>query len=264
MEMVNNIIDFIFPKSSIISGKPLDEFNSNNYLSEDEISLLKTVTSSDLADLSNKLISDHSFSHFAFYEGDNFSKIIYQLKYGGMKKLGVFMGELLGKKLEEYFLNSDLPEFDYIIPVPLFKTKYRERGYNQADYICSGLSKVLHTGFRNDIIKRIRHTKSQTMLNRDERMENVKGAFVFNEKYSYEISGKKVIIVDDVATTGSTINEVIKVIRQYTKSEVMGCTLAMARDWARVYGVYGVYVVYRVYRVLKNSKELVDSITSDI
>jgi len=230
MEMVNNIIDFIFPKTCIISGKTLDEFNSNNYLSDDEISSLKTVTSSDRSDLSNKLISDHSFSHFAFYEGDDFSNIIYQLKYGGMKKLGIFMGELLGKELKKYFEEKDLPDFDYIIPVPLFKTKFRERGYNQSDFICMGLSKVLHAESKNDMIKRIRHTKSQTMLNREERIENVRGAFVFNENYFDKIVGKKVIVVDDVITTGSTINEVIKVVRQCSESDVMGCTLAMARD----------------------------------
>jgi len=230
MEMVNNIVDFIFPKTSIISDKKLDESNSNNYLFDDETSSLKTVTFTDLADLSNKLISDLSFSHFAFYEGDDFSKIIYQLKYGGMKNLGVFMGELLGKELKKYFAEKDLPDFDYIIPVPLFKTKFRERGYNQADYICMGLSKVLGIGFENNIVRRIRHTKSQTKLNRDERIVNMKDAFVFNESYSNKVAGKKIIVVDDVITTGSTINEVIKIIRQHSEDEVMGCTLAMARD----------------------------------
>jgi len=230
MEMVNNIIDFIFPKTCIISDKTLDENNSNNYLSDDEISSLRIVTSFDRTDLSNKLISRYTFSQFAFYEGDDFSKIIYQLKYGGMKKLGIFMGELLGKELKKYFVEKDLTDYDYIIPVPLFKTKFRERGYNQSDYICIGLSKVLHAEFKNDIVKRIRHTKSQTKLNREERIENVRGAFVFNANYSDKITEKKVIVVDDVITTGSTINEVIQVVRQHSKSEVMGCTLAMARD----------------------------------
>jgi len=230
MEMVHNIIDFIFPKTCIISGKKLDESNSNNYLFDDEISSLETVTFTDRADLSNKLISDHSFSHFAFYEGEDFSKIIYQLKYGGMKKLGIFMGKLLGKELKKYFEEKGLPDFDYIIPVPLFKTKFRERGYNQSDYICMGLSKVLGVGFENNIVKRIKHTKSQTKLNRDERIVNMKDAFVFNENYSNKVAGKRIIVVDDVITTGSTINEVIKVVRQYSKSDVMGCTLAMARD----------------------------------
>lgn len=228
--MVNSFIDFVFPKTCIISDKKIDESNSNNYLLDEEINLLRIVTSSDLADLKNKLISKHSYTHFAFYEGDDFSKIIYQLKYGGMKNLGIFMGELLGKELKKHLEEKELPVFDYIIPVPLFKTKFRERGFNQSDYICIGLSNVLHAEFKNDIVKRIKHTKSQTKLNKEERIENVRDAFVFSENYTDKIFGKKVIVVDDVITTGSTINEVIKIIRQHSEDEVMGCTLAMARD----------------------------------
>ncbi|MEO6694741.1 MAG: phosphoribosyltransferase family protein [Ignavibacteria bacterium] len=230
MEIFQNIIDFVFPRVCIISDKILNEQNSNKHLSDDNLHSLQTITLTDRTDLAGKLVSENSFSHFAFYEGDDFSKIIYQLKYCGMKKLGILMGELLGKELKIYCKENNIPDYDYIIPVPLFKTKFRERGYNQSDYLSIGLRKVLNAEVRSDIIKRVRHTKSQTKLKKYERAKNVKGAFVFNESYTDEIRGKRVIVVDDVVTTGSTINEVINTLREYNVSEVMGCTLAMARE----------------------------------
>lgn len=226
---LTSFVDFVFPKTSIISGKRLDENNSNQYISDDEIELIDRVSKNDLIDLEKKLISDHSFALFAFREDDDFSKIIYQLKYGGMKMLGVYLGRMLGNELKKYITQNNLPDFDIIIPVPLFKTKVRERGYNQSDFICLGISKTLGIKCISDIVKRNRHTSTQTKLSREERIENMKDAFEINDKYKNEIDGKGIILVDDVVTTGSTMNEVIKVLKENGCSDVTACCLAMAR-----------------------------------
>lgn len=227
--LANIFVDFIFPKTSIISDKRLNEDNSNQYIGDDEINLIPKVTESDLEDLKNKLDSDFTFSLFAFREGDDFSSIIYQLKYGGMKRLGVYLGRLLGIELEKYLEEKKISDFDFIIPIPLFKTKLRERGYNQSDFICKGINEIIKINFVPDIVKRVRHTFTQTKLNREERIKNMKDAFEINKKFLNEIIGKKIILVDDVVTTGSTMNEVIKVLKENHCAEVLGCCLAMAR-----------------------------------
>ena len=227
--MFNALIDFIFPKTSIISDERIDENNSNRYLKDEEVLSLSKVTDEDLDELNNKVTADLSFSFFAFREGDEFSKIVYQLKYGGMKQLGIFLGELAVKGLKLKFEKEILNEFELIIPVPLYKTKYRERGYNQSDYICTGINRYLDIKFVPDLVKRLRYTSTQTKLTREQRIDNMKDAFELNKKYKDQIYGKSIIVVDDVVTTGSTMNEVIKVLKDNGCGEVMGCTVAMAR-----------------------------------
>ncbi len=223
------MLDFIFPPASIITGQSLNEDNSNQYISDDEINLISRVSYSDLEDLRNKIIADHSFSLFAFREGDEFSKLIYGLKYGGMKRLGAWLGRLFGNELEKYSRENNLSEFDLIIPVPLFKTKLRERGYNQSDFICKGVNEIFRINFIPDLVKRIRHTSTQTKLSREERIRNMKDAFEINKKYENEIIGKNIILIDDVVTTGSTMNEVIKILKENQCGEVLAGCLAMAR-----------------------------------
>lgn len=226
--MLNSLIDFIFPKTSVISDERLNENNSNEYISDDELYLIDKVTPEDLSDLKRKVNSAFTFSLFAFREGDNFSKIIYQLKYGGMKRLGIFLGEQLGIELQNHLKENNLT-FDLLIPVPLFKTRVRERGFNQSDFICTGINKKLNIKFSPHLVTRVRHTMTQTKLNREERIRNMKDAFKINKKCENEIYGKSIILVDDVVTTGSTINEVIKVLEQNGSRDVMTCVLAMAR-----------------------------------
>ena len=227
--MLNDLIDFLFPKTSIISDERLDENNSNPYIKDEEILSLSKVTADDLEELRNKVTADLAFSIFAFREGDDFSKIIYQLKYGGMKRLGKFLGEIAGRELILQFEKENLREFDLLIPVPLYKTKYRERGYNQSDLICNGINKYLELEFIPDLVERVKHTSTQTKLNREQRINNMKDAFDMNEKYKDYIYGKRIIVADDVVTTGSTMNEVIKVLKDNCCGEVMGCSVAMAR-----------------------------------
>ncbi|MEP7146960.1 MAG: phosphoribosyltransferase family protein [bacterium] len=219
--------DFIFPKTSIISDERLEENNSNQYISDREICTIPRVTSEDLSELKNKIISDYSLSVFAFRDGDDFSKIIYQLKYGGMKRLGVYLGRFLGEEMKCNLNN--ISEYGLLIPVPLFKSKIRERGYNQSDYICKGMNEILCMDFKNDLVKRTRHTTTQTKLTREERMRNMKDAFELNKKFKNKIHGKRIILVDDVVTTGATMNEVIKVLKQNQCGEIIACSLAMAR-----------------------------------
>jgi len=230
IEFLHQMFDFIYPKTSVISDEWLGENNSNEFISESEEQSLRKVTPDDLKNLEEKLTSDHSFSYLAFYENEDFSKIVYNLKYRGMKKLGIYLGEIAGRELLKHIAEKDIRKFDMIIPVPLHKAKLRERGYNQSECIAKGIGKVISLNVRTDILNRIRNTTSQTKLNKEGRFKNIKDAFIINEKTINEIKDSRIIIVDDVVTTGSTLNEAIRTIRQSTNAEILGCTVAMARD----------------------------------
>lgn len=228
--MLNELIDFIFPKTSLLTEERIDELNSNQYVRDCELLPIPRVTTEDITEFRDKVNADIAFSHFAFREGDDFSKLIYQIKYGGMKGLGKYLGQITGKEFKELAEKERINDFDLIIPVPLHKTKLRERGYNQSDLICEGINKHLNLTFIPDLVKRVRHTSSQTKLTRDQRIYNMKDAFEINMKYENIIPGKRIIIADDVVTTGSTMNEVIKVLRTGNCSEILAITLAMARS----------------------------------
>lgn len=229
INLINSFIDFLYPKTSLISGERIEPGNSNDFITDNEFNSLRRITPEDLKELNAKIVSDYSFSSIAFYENDDFSKLIYMLKYGGMKNLGTFLGETTGMELRIHLEENNIQDFDYIIPVPLFKTKIRERGYNQSDYICRGLNRIIAAEFVPDLVKRIRHTTTQTKLSRDERINNIRDAFEINKKYTGEISGKRVIIADDVITTGSTMNEVINVLKKNNAGEILAFSVAMAR-----------------------------------
>lgn len=142
-----------------------------------------------------------------------------------MSKLGFVLGSLLASEL------STLDEIGsyVLLPVPLHKLKEKERGYNQSEFIARGISKVLNIDVNVDLVKRTKYTQSQTKLNQTERELNVMDAFTLTnpQKSSHDV--KNVIIIDDVITTGATINEVTKVLRNKTGiNKIVAASIAIA------------------------------------
>ena len=119
-----------------------------------------------------------------------------------------------------------IPEKSLLIPIPLHKTRQRERGYNQSELICKFMSKFHAFPFDNSLIKRIRYTKTQTNLNAEERMRNVSGAFQIQN--SKQLAGKAVILIDDVLTTGATANACAQEIRKLSPESIFVFTAAKA------------------------------------
>jgi len=145
-----------------------------------------------------------------------------------MKKLGYFLGLYM---MREHLSTEKIELFDdyhIIAPVPLFHSKYRERGYNQSQYISNGINEILKKNYVDDLIIRVKNTKTQTHLNIKEREENIKNAFEFNLKYVSQFKNTNVIIIDDVVTTGTTLNEIIKLLRKNSVKKIMCLSLAMA------------------------------------
>ncbi len=231
MKIVNDIVDFLYPRICLVSESNLPEDNTNRYILDSTLANLERVSKNQLNELRGKVKSDFGFSLYDFAQKSDFEKIIHHLKYSGMKDLGVFLGEHLAGyvKLE---IEEQLKEwnviYDYIIPVPLHRTKVRERGYNQSEYIVKGLSRSLNIPFLFDAISRKLYTKSQTKLTLLERQKNILGAFAFNNSYNEKLKDKNIILLDDVVTTGATVNECIKVLREAGVNKIFAVSLAMA------------------------------------
>jgi ComF family protein len=139
---------------------------------------------------------------FSFYnKGSRIRKLIHKLKYDGIKELGSELGKIYGLSLKNSGFISDL---DVIIPVPLHPSKLRKRGFNQSEYISKGIADV--TGLQLDIrtLIRTRASDTQTKRSRYERWKNVEEIFAVTDSES--IRGKHILLVDDVITTGSTID----------------------------------------------------------
>ncbi len=171
-----------------------------------------------------KVVQD-IFSCFLFEKDGKLQDVIHLLKYQGMKSLGIKLGDEIGRKI------TAEPEFvgaDYLIPIPLHKLKKRERGFNQSEYICKGISAITNIPTHIDIIVRKKYTQSQTQLNLQERNENVGDAFEVNPRYQHLIPGKSFILVDDVITTGSTINACAKELTAHRADRIIAASIALA------------------------------------
>jgi ComF family protein len=146
------------------------------------------------------------------------------MKYQKMKSVGKMFGHELGNRAAK--VNG--VTFDYIVPVPLHKAKYRDRTYNQSEYIAKGIHEVIGGEAIADGIIRTRYTGTQTKLNKAERKVNVSDAFKVNPKYLEKFAGKNIIVVDDVITTGATILECASALKKSGAGSIWVCSAAYA------------------------------------
>lgn len=139
-----------------------------------------------------------------FRKGSKVQRLIHQLKYRSQPELGMRLGKLLGEKLALSGKPATQERaIDLIIPVPLHPKKQRSRGYNQSKMIADGISSVLHVPVGSTQLIRRRATGTQTKRNRYKRFENMQS--VFSAPNPAELAGKHVLLVDDVITTGATL-----------------------------------------------------------
>ncbi|MFN0157008.1 MAG: ComF family protein [Bacteroidota bacterium] len=164
-------------------------------------------------------------SKYYFDKDGPLQSLVHDLKYEGMTSLGVILGEHVGELLRR---QVDPATIAGLIPVPLHKTKLRERGYNQSEYICKGISNVTGIPVFPKLLRRTRYTESQTQLDISERKENVSEAFALRSTSKVPIAKQKFIIVDDVITTGATIKSCAQVLLAKGAESVVACSVALA------------------------------------
>ncbi len=186
----------------------------------------------DSAYVLNKLISSidkdnlsisNAFSLFSIKDDSRFLELIHLLKYNGHRKIGA----VLGRELGQFIRFNSKNDYDFIVPVPIHSARIRERGFNQSDIIALALSIELSVPLNTNLIFRSKYTKTQTLLNSDERKKNVE--YVFKPKRGFErYSLKNILIVDDVLTTGSTINSAANCLLQMGAKRIDCASLAVA------------------------------------
>ena len=169
-----------------------------------------------------KAHATEAFSWFFFSHDSSYSRLIYDFKYNGNYKLAEHLGRLYSKELRA---DGPFLSYDYIIPVPLHRKRKRERGYNQSFYIAKGISSVFGGTIREDILFRGEMTKTQTKKMRFDRWENIKDAFFVDTANTTDFD-KKILIVDDVTTSGATIAACIIKLRECGFKNISVLTLA--------------------------------------
>jgi len=160
------------------------------------------------------------------YNNPILKEMIHYFKYRYIKTLALALAWILMTKIKESQLLKNTNEW-LIISVPLAKKRLKYRGFNQAELLAANLSKWLGIPISSVIIKRTKFRAPQMQIqNRKQRRENIKDCFKINQRFNLvSLKDKKIMLVDDVATTGATLNECAKVLKPYVK-EVWGCAIA--------------------------------------
>lgn len=198
MQMIRTVFDWIFP--------PSDEALCVRSLSVREVSLL----------YSPRIIEGvYALSKFSDF---NIRALIHEAKFHDSKQAQNLLAVLV-----ERFLKERSGEFDLIIPVPLSKKRLRERGHNQvASILMAG--KCDDAYIASDMLMRVRHTKPQTELAKKARLQNVRDAFLVTHPNGVE--GRRVLLVDDVMTTGATLHAAKLALLQHSPAAVTCLALA--------------------------------------
>jgi ComF family protein len=168
---------------------------------------------------------DDVVSLFLFEKGGVLQALLHQLKYAGATGLGPWFGRQIGKIVLD---QGGCFNYDAIVPLPLHVAKRRERGYNQSERIAKGIACTLDLPVEEKIVKRVRHTQTQTALGLDARKINMEGAFEVPPKYRASVRGKSFLLIDDVITTGSTMRSCAGALREAGARRIVACSVAVA------------------------------------
>ena len=147
-----------------------------------------------------RLLIVNATAQFYFTKESLMQHLMHQFKYKGNKDLGLQLGRMMGNALKA---SNRFNNIDALIPLPLFPSKEKKRGYNQATILCEGIAEILNRPVLSNIITRPQHTETQTKKGRIERWRNIEGKFQLQEHQS--IQNKHLLLVDDVVTTGATL-----------------------------------------------------------
>lgn len=216
MEIKNFILDLLFPKFCFICQR------EGSYLCQDCKAILEISQSHQKYE--TKTLSDLYFA--LEYKKSLIKNLIEKFKYQPfVKELAKPLSSLI---IDHFQLLENPPPFFeggfILVPVPLEKRKLKWRGFNQAEEIAKELSKFLNSEILNEVLIKIKETPSQVELSEEERRENIKD--VFFVKNREKIRQRKILLIDDIYTTGSTMEEAAKILKTAGAKEIIGIVIA--------------------------------------
>lgn len=151
-----------------------------------------------------------AMSEFYFHKDSIVQNLIHEFKYRGNKKIGLYLGKLMGRSM---LMSNRFLNVDFLIPLPLFIEKEFKRGFNQSAILCAGINEIMNIPIVTKNVIRTKFTETQTKKGRTERWENVEKSFSVIDPNIFK--GKHILLVDDVITTGATIEacgrEILKI-----------------------------------------------------
>ena len=167
---------------------------------------------------------DAAFVAWHFDKGGTLQRVQHALKYGNRPRYGLALGTLAGAA----YAKAGFGRPTWVLPIPLHRTRYLERGYNQSATLAAGAARALGTDVREDLLVRRRATPSQTSFKRADRWGNVYGAFATPRPDV--LAGRRLLLVDDVLTTGATAAAAAHALKAAGAAEVNLLALALARS----------------------------------
>ncbi len=170
-----------------------------------------------------RLKVEAAFSQYYFSRSSVMQSVIHQLKYRGNSGAGIEMGKLMGHSIKH---SPRFCNIDYIIPLPLFPEKELARGYNQAEVLSRGIEEITEIPVLKNVVIRNKATSTQTRKNRMERWQNVNEVFSVTDPLI--LQGKKLLLTDDVITTGATLEACGHAVRAAGGSQIYVASLAFA------------------------------------
>lgn len=220
-----SLVNLLFPGMCIVCGDSLvkgEEYICTGCLADFPFANQIHTTGGDMfRHIEAYCCPERFYTLFYYSKYSNYKNLIYRVKYHSHRRLGVYLGRMLGMQMAGHC------QADCIIPIPLHRKRERERGFNQAFEIAKGVSEVLGVEIFNDVVFRIRNNGSQTQKNAGERLKNTENIFELRD--ASKIEGRHILLLDDVVTTGATVGSCLQVLsqaRQVTFS--LGCLAQVA------------------------------------
>lgn len=226
-DLITDFLNLLYPDLCVVCGENLLK-NEHHFC----LTCLHNIPKTDFHLIADNTIEkrfwgkvpvERCTAFFFFQKGSPFQKLLHHLKYRNNKEIGLVLGKYAAVDL----LNStDFASVDVIVPVPLHPKKFRKRGYNQSEWIGKGLSEILEKPQDTKSLVRVRENTTQTRKSVFERYENTEGIFELTDTEA--LTGKHVLLVDDVLTTGSTLEACIQTLLKTEGIKVSVFTLAVA------------------------------------